>query len=204
MNIIAQDELDAELNMSSARSWNSVLLGRPVNESNRANSLMRACVIFRSVTSSNRTTAPPLDMGCNVKSSVRPFVVCRSSSSKASPPILKCNPSNSTVSQARIMRRLLHERVAARTSVERPGEGDGQSLSHGGDRVLDVALGSNRGRLGVLDDGEGQGLRGAGVLRGERPLSRGSGIHRRRCRAWRGDGILASLVLRNGRGRVRS
>src|SRR5271170_4250363 len=111
---------------------------------------------------------------------------------------------NSTVSQARIMRRLLHERVAARTSVERPGEGDGQSLSHGGDRVLDVALGSNRGRLGVLDDGEGQGLRGAGVLRGERPLSRGSGIHRRRCRAWRGDGILASLVLRNGRGRVRS
>src|SRR6202451_2773289 len=51
---------------------------------------------------------------------------------------------------------------------------------------------------------QGQGLRGAGVLRGERPLSRGSGIHRRRCRAWRGDGILASLVLRNGRGRVRS
>src|SRR5271154_2198209 len=30
----------------------------------------------------------------------------------------------STVSQARIMRRFLHERVAARTSVERPGEGD--------------------------------------------------------------------------------
>src|SRR5271170_7741980 len=111
---------------------------------------------------------------------------------------------SSTVSQAPIMRWLLHERMAARTSVERPGEGDGQSLSHGGDRVLDVALGSDRGRLGVLDDGEGQGLRGAGVLRGERPLSRGSGIHRRRCRAWRGDGILASLVLRNGRGRVRS
>src|ERR1700735_2649689 len=83
------------------------------------------------------------------------------------------------------MRWFLHERLAARASVERPGEGDGQSLSQGGDRVLDVALGSDRGRFGVLDDGEGQGLRGAGVLRGERPLSRGSGIHRRRCRAWR-------------------
>ena len=55
---------------------------------------------------------------------------------------------------------------------QRPGEGHGQSLSLGGDRVLDVALGSDRGRLGVLDDGEGQRLRGAGVLRGERPLSR--------------------------------
>ena len=65
----------------------------------------------------------------------------------------------------------LHERVAARTSVERPGEGDGQSLSHGGDRVLDVALGSDRGCLGVLDDGEGQGLRGAGDRR-EQPHSK--------------------------------
>ena len=64
------------------------------------------------------------------------------------------------------MRWFLHERVAARASVERPGEGDGQSLSQGGDRVFDVALGSDRGRLGVLDDGEGQGLRGAGVLKG--------------------------------------
>src|SRR5271155_626725 len=61
------------------------------------------------------------------------------------------------------MRWFLHERLAARASVERPGEGDGQSLSQGGDRVLDVALGSDRGRLGVFDDGEGQGLRAAGV-----------------------------------------
>ena len=34
-----------------------------------------------------------------------------------------------------------------------------------------MALGSDRGRLGVVDDGEGQGLPAAGVLRGERPLS---------------------------------
>src|SRR5271154_1588310 len=42
------------------------------------------------------------------------------------------------------------------------------------------------------------------LLRSERPLSRGSRIHRRRCRAWRGDGSLASPALRSGRGRVRS
>src|SRR5271163_5271538 len=65
------------------------------------------------------------------------------------------------------MRWFLHERLAARASVERPGEGDGQSLSQGGDRVFDVALGSDRGRLGVVDDGEGQGLPAAGVLRGK-------------------------------------
>ena len=64
------------------------------------------------------------------------------------------------------MRRFLHERVAARTSVERPGEGDGQSLSQGGDRVFDVTLGSDRGRLGVVDDRKVQRLGAAGVLRG--------------------------------------
>jgi hypothetical protein len=90
------------------------------------------------------------------------------------------------------MRRLLHERVAAWASVERSGEGDCQSLSQGGDRVLDVTLGSDRGRLGVVDDGEGQGLPAAEVLRGERPLSRGSRIHRRRCRAWRGGVVMES------------
>jgi len=52
------------------------------------------------------------------------------------------------------MWRFLHERVAARTSVERPGEGDGQSLSQGRDRVLDVALGSDRGASGSWTTGK--------------------------------------------------
>ena len=70
------------------------------------------------------------------------------------------------------MRRLLHEGLAARASVEGPGEGDGQSLSQGGDRVLDVALGSDRGRLGVVDDRKGQRLGAAWVLWGKAAVSR--------------------------------
>jgi hypothetical protein len=69
------------------------------------------------------------------------------------------------------MRRLLHEGLAARASVERPGEGDGQSLSQGGDRVLDLALGSDRGRLGVVYDRKGQRLEAPGSSDGDWSVS---------------------------------
>ena len=96
------------------------------------------------------------------------------------------------------------DRLATRAAQEVSGQRDRQLSSDGRDRVLDVPLGSDRRRLGVVDGWKVEVFRGAGALRGEWPLVRGSGSRKRRCTAWRGDGNLASLALRNARGRVRS
>src|SRR5438309_11959258 len=66
--------------------------------------------------------------------------------------------------------RLADRRVATRASREGPGESDDEASPHGGDRVRDVALGSDRRRLSVGNPREWQIARAAGrnlVLRGE-------------------------------------
>ena len=75
---------------------------------------------------------------------------------------------SSTVSQAPIVRRLLHERVVAWASVERSGEGDCQSLSQGGDRVLEVTLGSEGAPRGSWTTGKDKAFPPPGFW-GERP-----------------------------------
>src|SRR5258705_5990147 len=65
--------------------------------------------------------------------------------------------------------RFADRRVATRASREGPGESDDEASPHGGDRVRDVAFGSDRRRLWVGNPGEWQIARAAGrkvVLRG--------------------------------------
>src|ERR1700731_2164351 len=95
--------------------------------------------------------------------------------------------------------------VATRASREGPGESDDEASSHGGCRVWDVALGSDRRRLWVGNRREWQ-IAGAAqrkvVLRGEgRPVRR-SRSRKRRCRVWRDGGSRATRALHNRQGRV--
>src|SRR5207244_1116144 len=91
--------------------------------------------------------------------------------------------------------RLADRRVATRASREGPGESDDEESSHGGDRVWNVAFGSDRRRLWVGNPREWQIARAAGrkvVLRGEWRRVRRSRSRRRRCRVWRDGGSRAT------------
>src|SRR5258707_12175257 len=96
-------------------------------------------------------------------------------------------------------------RVAAWTSNEAPGEGDGETSSHGGDRVGDVSFGPDRRRLWIGNRRERQAAGVFGwhmVLRGEASPPRGAGNPKRRCTGSRDGENLASPFPRNGRGPV--
>jgi hypothetical protein len=112
--------------------------------------------------------------------------------------------SNSSALQAKDEVAWAGEGVTAGTSIERFGQGDRQTLSHRGDRVLNVSFGTQRRRVRIENGGEPEVFRLAGDRGGEKPIFRGSGIRKPRCRGWRGGGILASLALRNEQGPVRS
>src|SRR5258705_13219293 len=101
--------------------------------------------------------------------------------------------------------RFADRRVATRASREGPGESDDEASPHGGDRVRDVAFGSDRRRLWVGNPGEWQIARAAGrkvVLRGGGGPVRRSRSRRRRCRVWRDGGSRATRALHNHQGRV--
>ena len=69
-----------------------------------------------------------------------------------------------------------------------------------------MAFGSDRRRLGVLDEWVAKVFGDAQGLRGEKPLVRGSESRRRRCTASRDGGSRASRAsraLQSERGRVR-
>src|SRR5260370_11109848 len=101
--------------------------------------------------------------------------------------------------------RLADRRVATRASRESSGKGGDKAPPHRGDRVRDVAFGSDRWRLWVGNPREWQVARAAGrnvVLRGGWALVRGSRSPRRRCRVWRDGGSRAIRALHNHQGRV--
>src|SRR5208337_2593733 len=89
---------------------------------------------------------------------------------------------NSTVSQALAEVPPRGDGLTAWASIERFCQGDRQLLAHGRDRVGHVAFGTDRGRVGIGNGRKGQVFCGASGLRGEKPISRGSGIRRLRCR----------------------
>src|SRR5271168_1846335 len=125
-------------------------------------------------------------------------------SPKMSPRLMSWKVPSFTASQAKDELAWAREGVTARTSIERFRQGDRQALAHRGDRIGDVSFGTGRRRVRIENGGKRQVFRDAGGLRGEKLIFRGSGIRRRRCRGWRGGGILASLAPRNEQGPVRS
>src|SRR5271155_2332561 len=108
------------------------------------------------------------------------------------------HPASLTASVIGNSERLADRRIATRASREGPGEGGDEASPHGGDRIRDVAFGSDRRRLWVDNTREWQIARAAGrdlVLRGGwRPVRR-SGNRKRRYRVWRDGGSRATRAL---------
>ena len=87
---------------------------------------------------------------------------------RAGQPLVLPHP-NFTASQISPLRPCWHCSLTARASPEVLGEGDDQPSAHSGDRIWNVALGSQRRRRGVGDRRERQVLRTAWrdeILRG--------------------------------------
>src|SRR6516165_1053627 len=84
------------------------------------------------------------------------------------------HPPNSTVSQALVEGGPGRDGLAAWASIEGFRQGDRQSLSYCRDRVGDVAFGTDRRGESIGNGRKRQVFRGAGGLRGEKPISRGS------------------------------
>src|SRR5271154_2267823 len=109
-----------------------------------------------------------------------------------------------TASQISPLRPCWHCSLTARASPEVLGEGDDQPSAHSGDRIWNVALGSQRRRGGGGDQRERQVLRTAWrdeILRGESSPARRLRSRKSRCTSWRGGGSRAIRGLRNVRAR---
>src|SRR6201998_3382596 len=111
---------------------------------------------------------------------------------------------NLTASVIGDSRHLADRGIAAGASRQGPGEGDNEALSHRGDRVWNVPLGSYGRRLWVDNLRERQIPRTAWrnlVLRGEGRRVRRSKSRMPQYRGWHGGGSRATRALRNRRGR---